>query len=340
MLTGHLAHGLLHTLADLDSEQKVLGITALLKSSKTKAVEEHIKHPVGLAVVLVSQWVLIYLVSVDKDLGHLHRRNNTTQIRNLMLRSMGALIVDFHMQDRRHERNRARSTANLGFLYHAVGNPRKLRKDISLGVTYNVAYLLLKHLLLSVSSNLVWEIFSEMVVGVLLASLHLHWTCVILSMRRQAGSRVLTLPRRNMILPCVLYTLVWELTTLLPKAIGGALSTEHTGDLGSLQTIALTDTVVLITALGLRLLLLHPAYATYIYAEIQQARLTDGEASGPNASARRTDSFWNDLDIYGKTARTCFRRSTLWFALLHIQTVLITASVEILTAPLIHSMIF
>ena len=62
MLTGHLAHDLLHTLADLDKGYKLLAISSLLRS--TDSTTEHpVKHPIGLAAVIVLQWSLVYLVS-------------------------------------------------------------------------------------------------------------------------------------------------------------------------------------------------------------------------------------------------------------------------------------
>ena len=61
-LTGHLAHDLLHTLADLDRGDKLLGISSLLKSGDTKEWQS-IRHPVGFAVLLVAQGILVYLVS-------------------------------------------------------------------------------------------------------------------------------------------------------------------------------------------------------------------------------------------------------------------------------------
>jgi hypothetical protein len=62
LLTGHLAHNLLHTLADLDSQEKLLGITSLLKASSSTTTEGSIKHPLGLVLFLVFQLSLIYLV--------------------------------------------------------------------------------------------------------------------------------------------------------------------------------------------------------------------------------------------------------------------------------------
>jgi hypothetical protein len=62
LLTGHLTHNLLHTLADLDSQDKLLGITSLLKASNSTTAGGSIKHPIGLVLFVVSQLSLIYLV--------------------------------------------------------------------------------------------------------------------------------------------------------------------------------------------------------------------------------------------------------------------------------------
>jgi hypothetical protein len=62
MLTGHLAHDLLHTLADLDRGNKLLGISSLLKSGDVTS-QQSIRHPVGLAVLFITQGVLVYLVN-------------------------------------------------------------------------------------------------------------------------------------------------------------------------------------------------------------------------------------------------------------------------------------
>jgi len=63
MLTGHLAHDLLHTLADLNRGDKLLGISSLLKSGGDTKEWQSIRHPVGFAVLLVAQGILVYLVS-------------------------------------------------------------------------------------------------------------------------------------------------------------------------------------------------------------------------------------------------------------------------------------
>lgn len=72
MLTGHLAHDLLHTLADLDRGDKLLGISSLLNSGDA-ADQQSIKHPVGFAVLFIFQLVLVYLVSLDDVLQHILR---------------------------------------------------------------------------------------------------------------------------------------------------------------------------------------------------------------------------------------------------------------------------
>jgi hypothetical protein len=63
MLTGHLAHNLLHVLADLDRGDKLLGISSLLKSGET-IDGQTMKHPVGFAVVFTTLGFLDYLVRI------------------------------------------------------------------------------------------------------------------------------------------------------------------------------------------------------------------------------------------------------------------------------------
>jgi hypothetical protein len=143
-----------------------------------------------------------------------------------------------------------------------------------------------------------------------------------------------------MTLPCALYIFAWKLATILPGTISRALSAEDAGKQREFQTIALVDAIVLVTTLSLRLLVLYPAYTTYIQYEIQQVRSTDMASSGRQASAKLPNSFWLELESYGKTFKTCYRRTTLWFALLHLQTIMMLAIIEILTAPFLHRMVF
>jgi hypothetical protein len=62
MMTGHLANSLLHTLADIERGDELLGISSLLKSGGSMDLKT-IKHPVGFAVLFVLQGVFVYLVS-------------------------------------------------------------------------------------------------------------------------------------------------------------------------------------------------------------------------------------------------------------------------------------
>jgi hypothetical protein len=61
MLTGHLAHNLLHVLADLDRGDKLLGISSLLNSGET-IDGQSMKHPLGFAGVFITLGFLDYLV--------------------------------------------------------------------------------------------------------------------------------------------------------------------------------------------------------------------------------------------------------------------------------------
>jgi hypothetical protein len=61
MFTGHLANSLLHTLADIERGDKLLGISSLLKYGESMDFMS-VKHPVGFAVLFVLQGVFVYLV--------------------------------------------------------------------------------------------------------------------------------------------------------------------------------------------------------------------------------------------------------------------------------------
>jgi hypothetical protein len=61
MMTGHLANSLLHTLADIEKGDGLLGISSLLKSGGSMDFKS-INHPVGFVVLFVLQGVFLYLV--------------------------------------------------------------------------------------------------------------------------------------------------------------------------------------------------------------------------------------------------------------------------------------
>lgn len=67
-MTGHLAHDLLHTLADLDKGDKLLGISSLLRAS-VSTTETTVKHPKGLVAVILLQWLVVYLVNISGRRG-------------------------------------------------------------------------------------------------------------------------------------------------------------------------------------------------------------------------------------------------------------------------------
>jgi hypothetical protein len=250
-------------------------------------------------------------------------------------------MVVTHMQDHRDKENRAQPIhANLGSLRHAISSRRRLRKDSILGITYNMIYLTLKVLLSCISSNPLWSILSQLAIGVLLSNLHLRWTGIILSSRTQTGLRILSLPHRNLILPSALYILAWEVTAKLPAIISKALSVQESNTLGSLRTVALTDAVILITSLSLRLLILYPVYAMYIYTETKQLKLQDVVGSRPYMSVEQANLPPKGMSSYAENWRKCFKRTTPWFALLHLQTVFVLAILEISTAPLLEMLVF
>jgi hypothetical protein len=64
MMSGHLANSLLHTLADIEKGDGILGLSSLLKSGGSMDLKS-IKHPVGFAVLFVLRGLAEYLVSND-----------------------------------------------------------------------------------------------------------------------------------------------------------------------------------------------------------------------------------------------------------------------------------
>jgi hypothetical protein len=245
------------------------------------------------------------------------------------------LMVKSKIQDHRSEISAGLSNhGTFGFLRHAIASPRKLRRDILLGLAYNVLYMIFSELLSGISSSLAWKIISHLIVGLLLANLHLRWTCTVLSTKRPEGTRIISLPSRNLILPTVVYIIAHRLTAKLPTYISKTISIHHQGNLGS---IAFADAVVIATAFGLRMLVLYPTFATYIYAEIKQAGVKDVAESNPN---KEEVSSGLGIHAYGKTARLCYKKTAVWLGLLHLQMVVVLAVSEILGTPIVHKMVF
>jgi hypothetical protein len=88
---------------------------------------------------------------------------------------------------------------------------------------------------------------------------------------------------------------------------------------------------------GLRLLVLYPAFAAYIYSEIKQVDVRPVEESGADGQ-ERSEGF--GFKEYGRVTDLCFKRTAVWFGLLHLQMVFVLALFELLMTPVLHKMIF
>jgi hypothetical protein len=222
----------------------------------------------------------------------------------------------------------------FGLLRNAIGSRRRLRRDIFLGLAYNILYLLLTGLLSLISSSLLWSIISHIIIGLLLSNLHLRWTSTILSAKQPIRKRIISLPQRNLVLPCVVYILAQQLTAKYPSHIARTISVDKQDNL---RGIAVVDAVVLGIVFGLRLLVLYPAFAAYIYSEIKQVDVRPVEESGADGQ-ERSEGF--GFKEYGRVTDLCFKRTAVWFGLLHLQMVFVLALFELLMTPVLHKMIF
>jgi hypothetical protein len=251
-----------------------------------------------------------------------------------MLRTAGTLMVKSKTQDQRNHTPRQSNHGNFGFLRQATVSSRTLRRDVFLGVTFNILYSLLTNLISSISSSMTWDIIAHLIVGVLLSNLHLRWTCAILSSKRPAQTRILSFPGRRLVLPSLVYILAYQLTAKLPTSIARTISIQRPESLGG---IAFADTVILATAFGLRMLVLYPAFATYIHTEIRQV---DGRGVGESTHDGQERSSRLGLSAYANAVRLCFERTTPWFGLLHLQMVFVLAVFELLVTFVVYKMVF
>ncbi|KAH0288288.1 hypothetical protein M436DRAFT_48871 [Aureobasidium namibiae CBS 147.97] len=323
-LTGHLAHDLLHTLADLNRGDKLLGISSLLKSGGATKEWQSIRHPVGFAVLLVMQGILVYL------------------IRHIVLRTAATLMVE--NKTRVHRSNSSSSSSSggqanhgniFGFLRLAVDSPRRLRRDVFLDLTYNILHSLFTNLLSGFFASTTWRFICHIIAVLVLSSLHLRWTWTILSLKRPARIKILSLPRKSLILPALVYGLAYRVTAKLPTHIADMASGYRGDEIGG---IVFADSVVLVAAFALRMLVLYPAFAAYVYSEIMDMGRRDVGESGP--SDGRGGAWGLGVDVYAKTVRLCFGNTAIWFGLLHLQMVVILAAFEVLVAPVVYRMIF
>jgi hypothetical protein len=252
-----------------------------------------------------------------------------------MLRTAGTLMVKSKTQDRRSE-----TTSGLlnhgyfGFLQHAIGSRRRLRRDVFLGLTYNTLYLLLTGLLSLIFTSMLWTIISHLTIGLLLSNLHHRWTCAILSAKHTMRKRIISLPNRKLILPCTVYILSQQLTAKYPSYIARTISVDKQDNL---RGVAVVDAVVLGIVFGLRLLVLYPAFAAYVYSEIKQVDVRTAEESGGDGQ-KASEGF--GFREYGRVTDLCFKRTAVWFGLLHLQMVLVLAVFELLVTSVVHKMIF
>jgi hypothetical protein len=244
-------------------------------------------------------------------------------------------MVKSKTQNRRSETTSGHSDHGyFGLLRHAIGSRRRLRRDIFLGLTYNILYLLLTGLLSLISSSLLWDLLSHLTIGLLLSNMHLRWTCTILSTKQPIRKRIISLPNRKLILPCMVYILSQQLTAKFPTHIARTISVEKQNNL---RGVAVVDAVVLVVVFGLRLLVLYPAFAAYIHSEIKQMDVSTAEESGDDGEGK---SGGFGVQEYGRVTDLCFKRTAVWFGLLHLQMVFALAVFELLMTPVLHKMIF
>jgi len=145
---------------------------------------------------------------------------------------------------------------------------------------------------------------------------------------------MISLPRRGLVLPALVYNLAYQVIAGLPTYISKTIAVHHEGDL---RGIAFADSVVLITSFGLRVLVLYPAFAAYVYSEIRQVDVRDTVRGDVNAQERSSGP---ELSAYGKVVQLCFKKTAVWFGLLHLQMVFVLAGLEIFVTPLVYKMIF
>ncbi|KAI5253129.1 hypothetical protein E4T42_03040 [Aureobasidium subglaciale] len=142
-LAGHLAHKLLHTLADLNSSDNLLGISALLNSTihtEKRALSDFI----GLIIVILLQALLMSL------------------IRHVMLRTAGTHLI-YSSTRARHYTQKAVAKSNYfnsELTRRIISSPRRLRNDMFQGVTYNVLFLILVNVLTCICASNIWNLAS------------------------------------------------------------------------------------------------------------------------------------------------------------------------------------
>lgn len=247
-----------------------------------------------------------------------------------MLYTIGTLMVSHYSQDHRltSRSQSQRCCSFLDFLRCGTSSPRRLRRDFILGVAYNTMYTILITNLQSISSNTVWTLLSHLITATLLSSFHLRWTAILVS-PKPLGLRIPKRPQMDLLIPVSVYTCAQALAEQFPKWLNGLVLPAHGGNLESLRVIAAGDTVVLVLGLALRMLVLYPVFAAYIYSEVLHLRKKTA-----SVKLKETDGFGDAAvhgegdNSYGSVLSKCWKRLTVRLGVLHLQTAFLLVMVE------------
>jgi hypothetical protein len=197
-------------------------------------------------------------------------------------------------------------------------------------------YTILITNLQSISSNTFWTLSPHLVTATLLSSFHLRWTAIIAS-EKPLGLRIPKRPQKDLIIPVIAYTCAQELAENAPKWLNGLMLTAHGRDLESLRVIAAGDTVVLVLGLTLRMLVLYPAYAAYVYSEIlhlrkKTASLKLKKTVGSENLALQSE----EGNSYGSVLSKSWKSLTVRLGVLHLQTAFLLVVVECIAFAVLH----
>ncbi|KEQ89211.1 hypothetical protein M438DRAFT_308423 [Aureobasidium pullulans EXF-150] len=313
---GHLAHGVLQILVNLQGDGQDLGIASLLRTKTLEGVE----NPIFFIAFVISKGIINYT------------------IKHILLHTVGTLMVSHYFQDHRLtlRSQSQRRHSFLDFLRNAISSPRRLRRDLTLGIAYNTMYTILNTSLQSISSNTVWTLSSHLVTATLLLSFHLRWTAIIVS-SKPLGLCVPKRPQKDLIIPVIAYTCAQELAENAPKWLYGLMLTAHGGNLESMRVIAAGDTVVLVLGLTSRMLVLYPAYAAYVYSELLHLRKRTA-----SLQLKGTDGFGDAAvqgegdNSYGSVLSRCWKRLAVRLGVLHLQTAFLLVVVECIAFAVLH----
>ncbi|TIA17013.1 hypothetical protein D6C80_04178 [Aureobasidium pullulans] len=313
---GHLAHGVLQILVNLQGDGQDLGIASLLRRKTLEGVD----NPVSFMAFVVIKGIINHA------------------IKHIMLHTIGTVMVANYSKDHRFtpRYQSQRRHSFLDFFRNAISSPRRLRRDFILGIAYNTMYTILITNLQSISSNTVWTLLSHFMTATLLSSFHLRWTAIIVS-SKPLGLRIPKRPQKDLLIPISAYTCAQELAEKLPKWLNGFVLTAHGGDLKSLHVIAAGDTVVLVLGLALRMLVLYPVYAAYVYSEILHLRKKTACLKLKETDGVRDSTLQGEGEnSYGSVLSKSWKRLTVRLGVLHLQTAFLLVVVECIAFAVLH----